>query len=106
MNCSQLENFLLEYNFMPQNPATLIWVQVTQIFKKEKKGSNCISENGQQKFLLHCAVFFCFVLFFTAVARGSSVRSLTSTSDRQIIKAHSLSLVVRHCHYHHQPSAS
>lgn len=79
---------LWEQNLMPQNPATLIWVQATQIFKKKKKKKECISENGRRNFLLHCAVLFLFC--FTAVARGSSVRSLTSTTDR--IKAHSLSL--------------
>lgn len=74
---------------MPQNPATLIWVQVTQIFKYREKHSDYISENGRQRFLLHCAVLFwvCFgffwFLFFTAVARGSAVRSQTSTSDGQ-----------------------
>lgn len=78
---------------MPQNPATLIWVQVTQIFQKkgqQKKGENCIFKKRATKVstALRCFVFVLFL--FTAVARGSAVRSLTSTSDR--IKAHSLSL--------------
>lgn len=70
---------------MPQNPATLIWVQVTQIIKKEKKVQIAFQKTGNKSF--YCtALFFFYVFFlfvFTAVARGSSIRSLTFTSDRQ-----------------------
>lgn len=45
---------------MPQNPATLIWVQATQIFKKKKEKKECISENGRRNFLLRCFVFVFF----------------------------------------------
>lgn len=63
MNCSQLENFLLEYNFMPQNPATLIWVQVTQIFKKEEKRFKLHFRKRATKVstALRCFFLFCFV---------------------------------------------
>lgn len=69
---------------MPQNPATLIWVRVTQIFKK-KKVQIAFQKTGNKGF--YCTALFLFFLFvcffFTAVARGSSVGSLRSTSDRQ-----------------------
>lgn len=87
---------ITEYNLMPQNAAKLTWVQVTQLLKRP----NCISVNGQQRRLLDCWVCLVFLSFFTVVALGSSVRSLTSTSDR--FKAHSLSLLVRR--RRHQPS--
>lgn len=96
MNSSQRGN-----SFIPRNPATLIWVQVTQILKKQKnRERSAFQKNGQQNSMLHCAVFF-FVVFFvfvilTAVARSSADRSLTFTTDR--IKAHSLSVRRRH-HY-------
>lgn len=58
------------------------------MFKKEKKKS-AFQKTGNRSF--YCtAVSVVLFLCFTAVARGSSVRSLTSTTDR--IKAHRLSL--------------
>lgn len=87
---------------MPQNPATLIWVQVTQIHKKEDKIRRLklhFSKRATKVSTSSALRCFLFV-FFTAVARGSSLGSQT---DR--IKAHSLSLLVRrHHHHHHQPS--
>lgn len=84
----------LEYNSVSQNPATLIWVQVTQIFKKKnKKRFKFISENGRQKVptALHCAVFlFCFSPLWP-VAPLSGAWHLLQT-DR--IKTHSLSLLL------------
>lgn len=53
---------LWEQNLMPQNPATLIWVQATQIFKKKKKKKRVHIRKRATKFstALRCFVFVLF----------------------------------------------
>lgn len=87
-NCSHYENFL----FIPQNKATLFWVQVTQIFKERAK--ECISEKWAtcDSTALHCL----FLIIFLSSPLWPVAPDSGACLLLQIIKAHCLSLFC-HC---------
>lgn len=98
-NCSHCENS--NRTSCHKNPATLIWVQVTQIFKKRKKKSSNLHFRKRATRSFHCtALFFC-VCFHRCGPWLLGQEPDLYFRQTEFKKAHSLSLLPRR----HLPSS-